>query len=196
MRMFAGTRGVVVVAVLCLAAVPVAAQTTIISNLDGNDGTQSANLNDQRNKAMGFTMPAGQDYFLDHVTLRLDTAGAGTTPIVELWTDAGGQLGTFVETLTNPTFTTPGIVNYDFASSGATLTAGAGYWILAYGPAGAPGYDWKASLPPVNPTGIAAHLGALYDSNGPPPTSNSTIICSYSVTATEVPVELQTFTIE
>jgi hypothetical protein len=174
----------------------VLAQTTLISNLPGNDGTQSASLSDLRVKAMGFTMPAGDDYFLDYVTLRLDTPGAGTNPIVELWTDSGGQLGTLVETLTNPSFTTSGIFEYDFTSAGSTLTAGAGYWILAYGPAGGATYDWKASSPAQLPTGLATHLGALWGTSGPPPTGNSSIICSYSVTATLVPVELQSFTIE
>ena len=181
---------------VCLIAPPAYAQTVLISNLPGNDGTQSAALSDLRVKAMGFTMPAGDDYTLDHVTLRLDTVGAGTSPIVELWTNSGGQLGTLVETLANPTFTTAGIVEYDFTSSGSTLTAGAGYWILAYGVAGAPGYDWKANSPAQTPTGVATHLGALFGTSGPPPTGSSSILCSYSVTATMVPVELQSFTVE
>lgn len=174
---------------------PAAAQVTLISNLDGDDGSQSANLNDTRNKGMGFTMPAGDDYVLDHVTLRLETA-VGIAPIVEIWTNAGGVPGSSIETLTNPTFAPSGIANYDFASSGITLTAGESYWIVAYGPVGVTGYAWKASSPPQIPTGLANHLGATFDTNGPPPTTTSSIICSYSVTATVVPVELQSFTIE
>lgn len=180
----------------CLVAQPLLAQTTVISNLDGNDVSQSAGLNDTRNKAMGFTMPAGQDYTLDYATLRLGTSAAGAVPIVELWTDVGGQLGTLVETLTGPALGASGIANHDFTSAGSTLTAGAGYWLLAYGPAGVTAYDWKASSPAQLPTGLATHLGALFDTNGPPPTTTSSIICSYSVTASLVPVELQSFTIE
>ena len=189
-------RTVVLVMLTCLVVQPVLAQTTLISNLDGNDGSQSANLNEDRNKGMGFTMPAGQDYFLDYVTLRLETFGAGVAPIVELWTNAGGLPGAPVETLTNPTFASSGIANYDFTSSGSTLTAGASYWLVAYGVAGGDRYDWKASSPAQTPTGLATHLGALFDTNGPPPTSTSSIVCSYSVTATLVPVELMSFTIE
>ena len=189
-------RFVVVVFLLCLVAQPLVAQTTLISNLDGNDATQSAGLNDLRNKGMGFTMPAGDDYILDYVTLRLETFSSGVAPIVELWTSAGGLPGTAVETLTNPTFAPSGIVNYDFTSSGSTLTAGESYWLVAYGVAGAPTYDWKASSPPQTPTGIATYLGALFDTNGPPPTTSSSIVCSFSVTATLVPVELMSFTIE
>ena len=174
---------VVLGALVCLAAEPVAAQTVLISNLDGNDATQSAALSDTRNKGMGFTMPAGQDYTLSHVTMRLDTSGAGTNPVVQIWTNASGLPGSVIETLTNPTFASAGIANYDFTSSGITLAAGTSYWIVAYGVPGAVAYDWKASSPAQIPTGIASHLGALFDTNGPPPTTNSSIICSYSVTA-------------
>jgi hypothetical protein len=186
----------VLATVVCLLAPPLMAQTTLISNLPGNDGTQSAGLSNLRVKGMGFTMPAGDDYILDHVTLRLETTGSVPAPIIELWTNAGGQLGSLVETLTNPTLAASGIAEYDFASAGATLTAGDGYWIVAYGPAGAPTYNWKASSPAQLPTGLATHLGALWGTSGPPPTSTSSIVCSYSVTATQVPVELQSFTIE
>ena len=195
-RSKACVRMLVCATVLCLLAPPVMAQTTLISNLPGNDGTQSASLSDLRVKAMGFTMPAGDDYMLDYVTLRLETTGAVPAPIVEIWTNSSGQLGSLVETLTNPTFAASGIAEYDFASVGATLTAGAGYWIVAYGPAGAPTYSWKASLPAELPTGLATHLGALWGTGGPPPTGGSSIVCSYSVTGTQVPVELQSFTIE
>lgn len=189
-------RSVVVVFLLCLVAQPLIAQTTLISNLDGNDATQSAGLSDLRNKGMGFTMPAGDDYILDYVTLRLETFSSGVVPIVELWTNAGGLPGTPIETLTNPAFASSGIVNYDFTSSGSTLTAGESYWLVAYGAAGVPTYDWKASSPAQTPTGIATYLGALFDTDGPPPTTTSSIVCSFSVTGTLVPVELMSFTIE
>lgn len=184
-RTVAFVRGAVILAVVCVVCQPVLAQVTLISNLDGNDGTQSAGLNDTRNKGMGFTLPAGDDYTLDYVTLRLDTA-AGIAPIVEIWSNAGGVPGAAIETLSNPTFAPSGIANYDFTSSGTTLTAGETYWIVAYGPVGAAGYDWKASSPAQFPTGIASHFGATFDTNGPPPTTTSSIICSYSVTASLV----------
>lgn len=179
----------------CLVAHPLLAQVTLISNLDGNDGTQAADLDELRNKGMGFTLPAGQDYMLQHVTLRLETFGA-VAPVVELWTDVGGAPGASIETLVNPTFAASGISNYNFTSAGTTLTAGQSYWVVAYGVAGAAQYNWKASSPAQTPTGIASHLGTRFDTNGPPPTGASTILCSYSVTAQLVPVELMGFTIE
>jgi hypothetical protein len=188
---------VVLVVLACLAAEPLRAQTVLISNLPGNDGTQSADLDELRNKGMGFTMPAGPNYILNHVTLRLATFGA-VQPRVELWSNVAGLPGAMIEVLTNPTFNPSGIANYDFTSpSGTTiLNAGTGYWIVAYGVAGAAQYDWKASSPAQNPTGLATHLGSLFDTNGPPPTTNSAIICSYSVTGTQVPVELMGISIE
>jgi len=173
---------VVLVVVACLAARPLPAQVVLISNLPGNDASQSADLDELRNKGMGFTMPAGDDYVLEFATLRLETFGA-VAPIVQLWTDAAGLPGVMIETLTNPTFAPSGIANYDFASSGTTLVAGESYWLVAYGTAGAARYDWKASSPPQTPTGLATHLGALFDTNGPPPTSTSSILTSYSLTA-------------
>ncbi len=189
-------RIVVLVALAGLAAQPLLAQTTLISNLDGNDASQSAGLNDLRNKGMGFTMPAGQDYQLQYVTLRLNIPALGIVPIVELWSNLGGLPGASIETLTNPAFPTTGIANYDFTSSGSVLVGGESYWLVVYGVAGVPSYDFKASSPAQPPTGIATHLGALFDTNGPPPTTTSSIICSYSVTGTLVPVELMSFTIE
>jgi uncharacterized repeat protein (TIGR01451 family) len=175
--------GLVVLA--CAIAQPAAAQVTLISNLDGNDATQSFGLDDSRNKGMGFTMPAGDDYTLEYITLRLETA-SGIAPIVELWTDAAGVPGAVIETLSNPSFAPSGIANYDFTSTGTTLTAGASYWVVAYGPAGVATYSWKGSSPAQFPSGIASHLGATFDTNGPPPTSTSSIINSYSVTASLV----------
>ena len=64
---------------LCLAlawpaVTPSVQATELISNLPGNDASQSADLDNLRNKGMGFTMPA-TDYNLDNVTLRLETFG-------------------------------------------------------------------------------------------------------------------------
>ncbi|MBZ0269700.1 hypothetical protein K8I85_16230 [bacterium] len=162
----------------------------LISNLDGNDGSQSADLDELRNKGMGFTMPGAQ-YSLDNVTLRLETFGANVAPIVEIWDDVGGNPGAPLVTLVNPVFAASGIANYDFIPPGSfNLSANTTYWVVAYGVAGADRYDWKASSPAVTPTGIATHAGAKFDTNGAPPTNNSSIICSYAVNGTTGPVSV------
>ena len=190
-------RTLMFLSVVFLMAGPVRAQVVLISNLPGNDASQSADLTNLRNKGMGFTLPPGQDYTLLHVTLRLETIAGAPVPIVEIWTNAAGVPGTVIETLTSPVLNATGITNYDFTAAGTTtLVGGQSYWIVAYGLAGDPVYNWKASSPAVPPTGLATHLGSLFDTDGPPPTINSTILCSYSVTAQQVPVELTGFTIE
>src|SRR5688572_28737918 len=86
---------VVLVVVACLAAQPLRAQTVLISNLPGNDGSQSADLDELRNKGMGFTMPTGPNYILNHVTFRLATFGA-VQPRVELWSNVAGLPGAMI----------------------------------------------------------------------------------------------------
>jgi len=165
--------------------------TELISNLPGNDASQSADLDELRNKGMGFTMPSA-DYTLDSVNMRLETFGANVAPIVEIWSDAGGNPGASLITLDNPAFAASGIATYSFTPpSTFTLLANTTYWIVAYGQAGAARYDWKASSPAQTPTGIATHAGARFDTNGPPPTTNSSIICSYSLDGTTAPVSVE-----
>lgn len=171
------------VSVLCVALVCAAVNAQaieLISNLPGNDATQSAALSNLRVKGMGFTMP-DDAYSLVSVTLRLDTDGAGTNPIIQIWSDVGGNPGASLITLNNPSFGT-GIANYDFTPPAPfTLLANTTYWIVAYGPVGALAYDWKASSPAVTPTGLATHAGVKWGTSGPPPTGSSSIVCSYSV---------------
>jgi hypothetical protein len=176
---------------LVWAAVTSSAQADVlISNLPGNDGTQSADLDDLRNKGMGFTMP-NADYTLDSATLRLETFGANVAPIIEIWNDVAGLPGAPLITLNNPAFAASGIANYDFTPGGTfTLQADTTYWIVAYGQAGADQYDWKASSPGVVPTGLATHAGALFDTNGVPPTNTSSIICSYELNGSTGPVSV------
>ncbi|MCA9287161.1 MAG: hypothetical protein KDA05_01165, partial [Phycisphaerales bacterium] len=157
----------------------------IISNLPGNDATQSAALSDLRIKSMGFTMPAGDSYDLDDVVLRLDITNTLSTPIVQIWSDSGAQPSSLLATLDNPVFTLTGIDNYSFSpSSPLTLDAGSSYWIVAYAPAGSPTYSWKGSSPSQLPTGLASHLGTTFVTTGAlPPVGSSSIIASYAVNA-------------
>jgi len=178
---------------LCLAlawpaVTPSVQATELISNLPGNDASQSADLDNLRNKGMGFTMPA-TDYNLDNVTLRLETFGPNIAAHVEIWNDVAGNPGAPLVALINPVFAASGIADYVFIPPGNfTLSANTTYWIVAYGEATADRYDWKASSPAQIPTGLATHAGAKFDTNGAPPTTNSSIICSYSVNGSTGPV--------
>lgn len=162
----------------------------LISNLPGNDVSQSFDLDELRNKGMGFTMPATQ-YNLENVVLRLETFGPNVAPIVEIWSDVGGLPSAPLVTLVNPAFAASGIANYEFIPPGTfVLEASTTYWIVAYGQAGADTYSWKASSPAQTPTGIATHAGSRFDTNGAPPTTTSSIICSYALNGTTGPVSV------
>ncbi|MEW6249804.1 MAG: choice-of-anchor R domain-containing protein [Planctomycetota bacterium] len=161
---------------------------TLISNLDGNDGTQAADLDNLRNKGMGFTMPAGLDYFLDRAILRLETFGANVQPIVEIWDDVAGLPSSMLIRLNNPTFGASGIANYVFVPpTPFALAPSVTYWLVAYGTATGDRFDWKASSPAQVPTGLATHFGTKFDANGPPPTGASSILCSYAIEGTVIP---------
>jgi hypothetical protein len=172
---------------VCLAFVGVASADLLISNLDGNDGTQSFGLGNGRIKAMGFTMPAGQDYYLDNVLLRLDIPASIPDPLVRVYSDDGGVPDRLIATLLDPVLR-EGIENFAFLpDEQVTLMADASYWVVVYAESGS--FDWKASSPPQTPTGLATHYGSLWSSaSGPnPPTGTSSILNSYAVNGTLVP---------
>jgi hypothetical protein len=153
----------------------------IISNHPGNDGTQTAGINEStRTKGMGFAMPGGSDLGLDAITLRLDINSADVTPLVEIYSDGGGVPGTLLTTLVNPASFDLGINDYAFTPDGSfTLVGGETYWIVASSTLGT--YDWKASSPSVTPTGLATHAGATFGAY--PPAASSSILTTYFVEA-------------
>lgn len=161
------------------------AQTTIISNHPGNDGTQSAGINDAtRTKGMGFTMPSGLGYTLDGVTLRLNITDTSVSPLIQIYSDAGGVPGAALTTLDNPGSFGVGIADYQFTpSSTFALDADQSYWIVASSSVST--YSWMASSPAQTPTGLATHLGATFGAF--PPSSTSGILNSYFIDATIVP---------
>jgi hypothetical protein len=161
----------------------------IISNLEGNDGTQSASLDNLRNKGMGFTMPAGDDYLLDSATLRLNLSGTDVHPIVQLWSNSVSNLpGSPLTTLANPSFSAAGIADYTFSpSSPFTLAASNTYWLVTYGTGAGNSFDWMADGSGITPTGVATHFGEYFDTDGPPPTGFSPILNSYAISAHVVP---------
>lgn len=161
------------------------AQTTIISNHPGNDGSQTAGINDgSRTKGVGFAMPGGLDYTLDSVTLRLDITSVDIAPLVEIFSDAGGAPGASLTTLMNPGSFSLGIDDYAFTpTSSFTLEADQSYWVVASSTLGT--YNWKASSPSETPTGLATHIGATFGAY--PPVGSSSILTTYFVDATVVP---------
>jgi hypothetical protein len=197
-------RNVVVVAIVSFvfAALPTSADADVlIGNLPGNDGTYTS-LNGSGgsidSKAAGFTMPAGTDYFLDQVVLRMRIMDAANAPVVAIWSDSGGTPSAVLETLTNPAFTAGVVADYVFTPpSQVTLTAGQTYWIVVHNQStGADSFHWMASSPGQTPTGTATSAGYLFDFTLPPPVTPSGTSNSYQVEGSLVPVELMSFTVE
>jgi hypothetical protein len=169
----------------------------IISNLPGNDQT-STFLNaptggsnggaDYDSKAAGFALPAGPDYLLDSVELRLEFFNLSSVPVIEIYDDNGGAPSAPLTTLANPSFSV-GTATYAFTpSSPLTLTGGNTFWVVASNAATvANSYRWLASSPAITPTGIATSAGYLFDYGPPPPSSPSSFKNSYAVNATMIP---------
>jgi hypothetical protein len=183
---------------LILAAAPSVQAQVLISNFPGNDGTStfmnapSGGANGggvHDSKAAGFTIPAGPDYFLTSIDLRLDFFDTASVPVVAIYdNNASNNPGTLLTTLVNPTFST-GIGNYSFTPSSAfTLVNGTTYWMVLHNAAPiANSFRWMASTPSVTPTGIATTAGYRFSNGPPPPTGNSTTFNTYSVTGSVVP---------
>ena len=157
----------------------------LISNWPGNDGSQTAAINDgSRTKGMGFTMPGGTGYYLDGVLARLNITDVNVQPVFEMFSDAGGP-GTSLMVLDSPGGYTLGIGDYTFTPpSQFTLDPGTTYWIVASA-AGAATYDWKASSPSQTPTGLATHVGATFGAY--PPRNTSSILVTYELYGTLIP---------
>jgi hypothetical protein len=172
---------------------PATQADVVISNLNGNDGGETINLQQASiSKSMGFTMSGGADYLLDSVTLRLNIKGVAVIPVVQIWNNStSNNPGTAQITLANPTFSS-GIANYNFTpSSSFVLKANTTYWLVVNGNSGG-AFDWKRNGPTsIVPTGsVATHFGARFNNvTGDPSSSSvSTTFNSYSIQATAVAV--------
>jgi hypothetical protein len=160
----------------------------LITNMPGNDGAQSGNLASGRIKAMGFTLPPGDDYTLDEVHLRLNITSLTTNPLVRIFDDVGGLPTNSLGTMVNPAITATGIANYIFTPFNTlTLEQETPYWLVVYNTVDN-SMNWVASDPPQIPAGIAVHSGSLWNGNtGPnPPVDPSAIINSYTIIASPV----------
>src|SRR5687767_4530460 len=111
-----------------VAAASAANAVVIIGNYpQTNDGTQAADVDTLRVKALGFTM-GPQDYFLKNVTLRLEFTSTWTNNAPILTIRGAGTsattTGPILETLTAPGGYVPGTINnYTFSSASLLLQA-------------------------------------------------------------------------
>nr|WP_288137530.1 choice-of-anchor R domain-containing protein [Microcystis sp. LE17-20D] len=138
-------------------------------------------------KALAFTLPAGNNYSLDNVILRLRDYETGGNPLVQIRNDVGGSDpgSTVLASFTNPTPQGLGTFNYTFTPTGPlTFTAGTKYWLYVTTTFGA--FSWLGSNPGITPTGIATLSGVRLSSNGGSSFNNSTTFNSFQINATEI----------
>lgn len=170
-----------------LLLVPMAASAqVIIGNLpQNNDGTQSAGVNDQRQKAHRFTMGA-DSFFAGDLTLRLRNYDAFDEAIVELRDFSGSNTTPGNNVLLTFSAPNPGgsdIMNYTFTPDAFfQLSANTTYWIVVRGVGGG-SFDWMASSPGITPTGEATWNSTSFTSNGGSSWSNSSILNSFEFQA-------------
>ncbi|MEM6671829.1 MAG: choice-of-anchor R domain-containing protein [Planctomycetota bacterium] len=118
-------------------------------------------------KAFGFTM-GSQSYELDEVALSFNVTGTNPTPLLEIWSDAGGTPGAPLFTLDNPAVLA-GRADFVFdASSEFILQANTAYWLyLRSVPMDGPSWQWEATEPDTLPAGAGA-TAIGYEFNGAP----------------------------
>lgn len=158
-----------------------------------NDTGTTAGVNNLRQKALSFAMPAGSDYNISSITLRL---GAYITPgdvaILEIRNHTGSITApgsTVVGSFTAPSSASGTIGDFIFTPSGTiTLQAGTSYWITLLGAASPSTFDWRGGSPSTVPTGIATYGGqSLFTSNGGTSWGNSATINTFAIEGTVVP---------
>jgi hypothetical protein len=77
----------------------------LIGNLPETNDNDFTQITTVRVKALAFTLPAGNNYSLDNVILRLGNYGSGDAPLVQIRNDVGGSDpgSTVLASFTNPT---------------------------------------------------------------------------------------------
>ena len=177
-----------VLGVVALAGSAASADVIIGNYPFTNDLTQSVALNNLRQKAISFTMPAGPGYTVDSVTLRLGNYDPGDRVICQIRDDNAGVPGAgVVGSIVMP----PGLgaANMDYTGTPAaatTLAGGTTYWIFVGGVAGL-SFDWKASSPGIIPTGAATYGLNRFTSNGGTSWTASSIISTFQIDGTLIP---------
>lgn len=183
----------VVPALVIAACAATASAEIILGNYPiANDLSQTAGVNNTRHKALAFTMPAGVDYTITSVTLRLGNFDANDTAFLEIRDHTGSTTApgaTVLGTFTAPAGTGAAPADYIFTPNGTiTLAAGASYWIYLHGAAAPSSFDWKASSPGITPTGVATYgPGNLFTTNGGASWGSSSTLVSFEINGVPVP---------
>nr|WP_287705527.1 MULTISPECIES: choice-of-anchor R domain-containing protein [unclassified Microcystis] len=158
-----------------------------MGNLPQNNDDGGSGISTNAVKALAFTLPAGNNYSLENAILRLGNYDPGDVPVVQIRNDVGGSNpgSTVLASFTNPTGLGAAISNYTFTpTSPFTFAAGTKYWLYVTSTSGS--FNWRSSNPSITPTGIATSSGARVSNNSGGSFSNSSVLNSFRINATEI----------
>jgi hypothetical protein len=174
-------------AVLTLACSVVSADVILGNYPPANNTTLTADVDNLRRKAMSFAMPAGSDYFITSITLRLGNyITPGDSAVLEIRNHTGSTTApglTTIGAFVAPASASSAISDFVFTPVGTvTLQAGTSYWIYLSGANSTTSFDWRGSSPAIIPTGIAAYGGqSLFTTNGGTSWTSSATINSFLI---------------
>jgi hypothetical protein len=145
-------------------------------------------------KAVGFTLPTGNNYTLDDVVLRLgnyNTTTDGDTALLQIYKDAAktsiNPTEATLESLLfiNPSSSDNTSSNFTFTpQSTFTFLADTRYWLQLSVTAGN-SINWTNNSPSITPTGVATYQTYLYGNYGAAATGSSSIFNSFDIQVTQ-----------
>ncbi len=174
-------RTVLLAAALLLAPVGAASAQVIIGNMpQTNDNTQTADIDNLRQKAHRFIMQS-DSLIAGDLILRLrnyDTFGEITVELRDSMSSTAPG-GNVLLTFNAATPGGLGIFDYTFTpTSFFELQPFETYWIVVRGDVSS-SVDWMASSPSVTPTGLAQWGSSSFTTNGGGTWSNSSILTTF-----------------
>ena len=121
------------------------AANVTFGNLGAPDSTPAICVNQTCNVATGFTVPAGQDYALVSLTVKMDVSTAGNLTL-KLYQDNAGIPGAEITSVATQSVGVGSNQNITFTPAGTiVLTAGSSYWFASAPDASYDGL-WYSSL--------------------------------------------------
>ena len=145
-------------------------------------------------KAIGFTLPTGDNYTLDSVKLRLGNYNttAGDVALLQIYkgttTSSANLTQATLETVEfiNPSSSSNSIGNFTFTpkpTTPFTFLANTRYWLSLDLTAGN-GVSWQVNNPSITPIGVATSPAAVFSTTGALATGTSTAFNSFDIQAT------------
>jgi hypothetical protein len=176
-------------ALVGLAACSLSASAQMIGNMPPvADVITSADIDNLRHKAMGFTM--GNDpYSLKVIDVRVSNFLTPSQLTLEIWSNStANNPDQLLHQLITPAATGAAFATASFLVNGSfVFNPGTTYWLRMSGVLGS-GPNWGGSSPAITPTGPGAtHFGGRFTTNGGTSWTNSTGLNSYQIHANVVP---------